>query len=117
MPSIAYIINQDPTTITITRHTKVQDRGGFTWTDTDLDPITVRLYNFYTRNQREATLPSGEVKNVAFGFLAEHDVDVVVGHDSYDTFLLDSRTYRVVGVRRYEALDIPMCLQADVAAV
>ena len=115
MTTPADIIALDPTTITVTRHTKTPLGGGSQFTTANLVPITVRLYHFNTRNQREATLPSGEVKNIDLGLLAEDGTDLVVGHDSYDTFDLGGRTYRIVGVRHYNT-PFP-CVQADCSAV
>ena len=115
--SVTELINADSTSIVITRHTKVPNAGGFDWTPTVLPAQTVRLYQFSTRNQREFTLPEGEVKQVVLGVLAQPTGDFVFGHDSYDTFVYDGRTYRIVGVRDYDAIDIPNCLQCDCVAV
>jgi len=121
---ITDIINFDPSTITITRHTKVKHAGGFSWTKMILAPITVRLYFYSTRNQREVTLPEGEVKTIILGLLAELTVDIIVGHNSYDTFTTLStdsppelREYRIVGVRRYDDANIDLQTQADCVAV
>jgi hypothetical protein len=89
-----------------------------------LAPITVRLYFYSTRNQREVTLPEGEVKTIILGLLAELTVDIIVGHNSYDTFTTLStdsppelREYRIVGVRRYDDANIDLQTQADCVAV
>lgn len=109
------MIDLDPTTITITRHTKVPDAGGFTTTPTDLALITVRVYRYNVRNQREFVTEEGEAKIVDVGILAKASADIVVGHDSWDTFVLDGRTYRIVGVRPYNTPE--QCIQADCVAV
>jgi len=114
---ITAIINADPTVINITRHTKVANAGGFSWNDVPVAAQTVRLYHYSTRNQREIMLPEGEVKSIVLGVLAQPDADIVFGHDSYDTFTEDGRTYRIVGVRCYDDINIPNCLQADCVAV
>jgi len=113
---ITDIINADPTAITITRHTKVANAGGFSWNDVALAAQTVRLYFHDTRNQREIMLPEGEVKSVVLGILAEIDADMVVGHNSWDSFVIDGREYRIVGVRRYDDINIPQCSEADCVA-
>lgn len=112
------LIDIDPTIITITRHAKVTAGGFTTLADTVLDPITVRAYRYSTHNQREYTDDTGEVKSCDIGIMAEPDADMVVGHDSYDTFCFEGRTYRVVGVRVYDSPDISNpCLQADCVAI
>lgn len=107
------LISFDPTVITITRHTKVANAGGYAWVETAKAPITVRIYFYNTRNQREYQLPDGEIKRAEYGLLAESDADIVVGHDSYDTFDHGGRTYRVVGVRLYDDANVPEMIQAD----
>jgi hypothetical protein len=111
------LIGYDPTIITITRHSKAANAGGFSWTTADLDPIEVRLYHYTTRNQREWNTPEGEVKQIVLGILAEPGVNIIVGHDSYDTFVVGSRTYRIVGVRDYDDSNVDPCTQADCVAV
>lgn len=118
--SVASLIAADPTAIVITRHTKGDDgAGGFTFTETVLDAITVRLYTYSTRNQREMVMPEGEVKTIELGILAELGADIVVGHESYDTFPHGGRTYRIVGVRNYDdsTLGSMECTQCDCVAI
>ena len=120
-----FLIDLDPTTITITRHTKVLSGGFTTLTPSILDPIIVRLYQFTTRNQREYVNDTGEVKKIDIGILAEPDEDIRVCHESFDTFDIadtssppDIRTYRIVGVRHYDGPDIPgPCIECDAVAV
>ena len=76
----------------------------------------VRLYHFTTRNQREVTLPEGEVKTVILGILAQPEANMIFGHASYDTFFEAGREYRIVGVRDYDDVNIPNCIQADCVA-
>ena len=113
---ITGIINADPTVISITRHTKVANAGGFSWNDVAIAAQTVRLYFVDTRNQREVMIPEGEVKTVVLGILAQPTADMVVGHDSYDDFVVDGRTYRIVGVRDYDDANLPPCIQCDCVA-
>ena len=123
--SLTDIIAQDSSSITITRHTKVKHAGGFSWTDTVLAPQTGRIYNFTTRNQHEVTLPEGEVKTIVAGLLIDGvTADVMVGHDSFDTFSVwtigspaELREYRIVGVRRYDDTTCEANTQADCVAV
>lgn len=122
---IPYIILADPTDITIQRHLKADNgAGGFSLavSDTTSYPITVRLY-FYSagaysmRNMREFTLPEGEVKEIVLGLLAPYGTDIEVGHDSYDTFVYEDRTYRIVGKRVYDHFAPTACMQCDCVAV
>lgn len=116
----ADIISFDPTDIIIQRHTKVPNAGGFAWSVSDVTsfPITVRLYFITSRNMREVTLPEGEVKTIVLGMLAEWGTDIVVSHLSYDTFVFESRTYRVVGAREYDDVNLPdNACQYDCVAV
>ena len=120
-----FLIDLDPTTITITRHAKVLVGGFTTLTATPLTPIIVRLYNYSTRNQREFVNDMGEVKRIDIGILAEPDEDIRVCHESYDTFDIadtssppDIRTYRIVGVRHYDGPYMPNpCIECDCVAV
>jgi len=122
---ITDVINFDPSIVTITRHTKVKHAGGFSWTESTLAPMTCRLYFYSTRNQREVTLPEGEVKTIILGLLVDGvTADIMVGHDSYDTFTFlttgspsELREYRIVGVRRYDDVNIDLQTQADCVAV
>ncbi len=114
---ITVIINADPTVINITRHTKVPLAAGFDWNDVAVAAQTVRLYHFTTRNQREVTLPEGEVKTVILGILAQPEANMIFGHASYDTFFEAGREYRIVGVRDYNDVNIPNCTQVDCVAV
>lgn len=74
---------------------------------------------------REITLPEGEVKTVILGMLINGvTADVYCGHDGYDTFDLltigspaELRTYRIVGVRRYDDSNIDAQTQCDCCAV
>jgi hypothetical protein len=111
------LISYDDTQIVVTRHTKVADAGGYTWTTATLDPQTVRLYTVSPRNQREYQTEEGEVKMITLGILAGSTADMVFGHDSYDTFPFGGRTYRIVGVRHYDDVNIPEHYQADCVAV
>lgn len=118
---IAGLIALDSTTITVTRHTKAADgAGGFNWTVNTHDE-TVRLYTYSTRNMREMTMPDGEVKIIDLGLLALVTADFVAGHDSYDTFEYEGRTYRITGVRHYDSAHLTLgdvdCIQCDCVAV
>jgi len=123
--SLTNIIAQDPSTITITRHTKVKHAGGFSWTASTLQPMTARLYFYSTRNQREVTIPEGEVKSIIAGLLIDGvTADVMVGHDSFDTLSIwtigspaELREYRIVGVRRYDDSTVEANTQCDLVAV
>lgn len=115
--SVDKLIDADPSSIVITRYTKVPNAGGFSWTPTTLPAQVMRLYTYPTRNQREVTLPEGEVKTVEIKILALPNADMIFGHDSYDTFVDGGRTYRIVGVRLYDEKTIDPVLQADCVAV
>lgn len=117
MSIIDDLIALDPTTITVTRHTKVKNKGGFDYTETTLDSLTVRLYQYSTRNQREITMEEGERKFIELGILAPNGSDLVFSHNSYDTFVTGGRTYRIVGVRQYDDVNVDSCIQADCVAV
>ena len=109
------LILRNPTTITLTRHTKSDSFGTDVWTEEALNPITVSLYNITTHNQREYSIVEGQLKIATKGILATSDADIVVGHNSYDTFVENGRTYRIVGVRSY---NVPSeHIQADCVAI
>jgi hypothetical protein len=114
---ISSLIALDPTTITITRHTKTDDHGTDKWTTADLDPITVRIYNVNTHNQREYRMDEGEIKESLYSLMAESGSDIVVGHNSFDTFIWNSREFRIIGVRTYTDSNIPEHMQADCVAI
>ena len=111
------MINADPSSIVITRYTKVPNAGGFSWTPTILPAQTVRLYQHTTRNQREFQVPEGEIKQIVLGILAQPNADIIFSHDTRDEFIDNGRTYRVVGVRIYDEKTIDPCLEADCVAV
>lgn len=111
------LISLDPVNITITRHTKVANAGGYDLVDAILDPIEVRLYTLSPRYQREYTLPEGEVKSVDYGLLARSTADIIVDHDSYDTFEHNGRGYRIISARRYTDIAVPEHLQCECVAI
>lgn len=119
MTVIDDLISYDPSSITIRRHTKVPNAGGFSWSVSDVTsyPIDVRLYFYNTRNASEVTLPEGEKKMIILGLLAPIGTDIIVGHDSFDTFVWDNRTYRIVGAREYDDSNCPQALECDCCAV
>jgi len=105
------------TSIQITRHTKVPNAGGFSWVETILDPIDVRIYDWAQTN-REYNTPEGEAKTLTHGILAERDADIIVGHDSYDTFeIADNssppiiRTLRIYSKREYDDVNVDANIQ------
>lgn len=114
---IPSIIGYDTSSITITRHTKVKNVGGFSWSEANLPAITARVYHFKTRNQWEFTLPEGEVKKVEVGLLVDGQANIVVSHDSYDTFVYNGRIYRIIGIRYYDDTNVDNHTQCDCVAV
>lgn len=113
---ITDIINFDPSSIVVTRHTKVPYSGGYDWTLSTLPAQTVRCIFYITRNQSETVIVEGEVKNILLGIVAEPTADFVAGHNSFDTFVFQGREYRVVGVRHYTDVNIDAQVQCDCCA-
>lgn len=111
---IETLIALDPSTITVTRHTAVEADGNTTWTETTLVPATVRFYRKTAWQQR---VDAASIKGESAGILAPVDADFVFGHESYDTFEHDGRTWRVVGVKHYTEGNIPEHLQVTCEAV
>lgn len=119
MSTIDTIINADPSSIVVTRYTKVPNAGGFSWTPSVKAAQTVRCYQFTTRNQREFQMPEGEIKQIVLGVLAQPGADLQFSHDARDEFVYKNRTYRIVGERDYDDANIMdgFCTQCDCVAV
>lgn len=113
---ITDIINFDPSSIVVTRHTKVPHAGGFTWNTSTLPVQTVRIYFITPRNQREITIPEGEVKTIVMAVLAEPTADFKCDHLVFDTFIFQGREFRIVGVRHYTDVNIDAQCQCDAVA-
>lgn len=117
MTVIDDLIALDVTTIVVTRHTKVPNAGGFSWTTANLDPIDVRIFQVSPRHQSEYTMPEGEVKQIDHGILAPAGTDFRTGHDSYDTFTLNGRTMRIISTRTVTEANLDPHVQAYCVAV
>lgn len=120
MGILDFIIASDPSTITITRHTKTADYGGSTWTPADVyTDVPVRIYYISTRKgyMSEVILPDGEVKQINCAFLTTEAITIVNNHDAYDTFVHGGRTYRIISARPYDDSNAPDCLQCECVAV
>lgn len=115
--NVTDLINFNPSTVVVTRHTRAQHSGGYDYTTSNLAPQTVRLYYYNTRAQQETVILEGEVKTIIMGILAEIGADFRCDHAVYDTFTWNGREYRIVGVRRYTDVNIPAQTQCDVVAV
>jgi hypothetical protein len=96
------IINDNPTSITITRTTKASDgAGGWTESTTTLDAQTVRLYTKGTVSEITSTdvAESGYTQVTILKMLAEYDADVErKTADNTDTFTANGRNYEIVDV-------------------
>jgi hypothetical protein len=115
--NVTDLINLDPSTVVVTRHTKVPHSGGFDYTTSTLGAQTVRCYYYSTRAQQESVILEGEVKNIILGVLAQIGADFVCSHASYDTFTWQGREFRIVGVRHYTDINVPAQVQCDAVAV
>lgn len=115
--TVTDLINFDPSTIVVTRHTRVPHSGGYDYTTANLAAQTVRIYRYSTRDSNETVILEGEVKQVILGILAEITADFKCDHLVYDTFTWNAREYRIVGVRRYTDVNIPTQTQCDCVAV
>lgn len=115
--TVTDLINFDPSTITVTRHTRTQHSGGWDYTTAPIAPQVVRIYNYSTRNANETVILEGEVKTITHGILGVIGADFVCNHLAYDTFTWNAREYRVVGVRRYTDVNVPTQTQCDCVAV
>ena len=111
------LINLDPSTVVVTRHTKVSHSGGWDYTTSTLGAQTVRCYYYSTRAANEQVILEGEVKNVILGVLAEISADFKCDHLVYDTFTFQNRDFRIVGVRGYTDGNVPPQIQCDCVAV
>ena len=111
---IETLIAFDPSTITVTRHTAVLADGNTTCTEEVLSPVVVR---FYRKTAWQERTESASVKGETASLVAPSDADFKCGHDCYDTFSHEDRTWRVAGVRRYMDANIPEHLQINCEAV
>lgn len=115
--TVVDLINFDPSTIVVTRHTRVPHSGGYDYTTSPIAPQTVRCYYYSTRAQQETVILEGEVKNIILGVLAEINADFQCSHLVFDTFIWQGREFRIVGVRHYTDTNVPNQVQCDAVAI
>jgi hypothetical protein len=95
------LINQNPTTITISRTARTQaDDGGWTSTTTNLAAQTVRIY---TKSQLRIVTDTSEAgfRHVkVFKMIAQYNANVLKETaDNIDRFTVGARTFKIVDVR------------------
>jgi len=94
---LAFSIQQNPATITISRTEKVRQGGGFTETKTTLTPITVRIFQQKDNNIKLISdMPGTKIQSADFGLLADHNADIRDGPNTRDEFDADGQGHFVV---------------------
>lgn len=109
---IEKVINQDPSTITITRKTITDDGfGGKTEDTVTLEPQTVRIYN--KKAQREVISDKGTTtayySSTVLKFIAKGNADIKEG----DTFKLGEKTLKVAFLDVY----MDVCKQGELEVI
>jgi len=95
-----WVIQQNPTTITINRTEKIDKGGYFEETKTEVGPFVVRLYQQGSGVPQEvSTLAGTKQVDGAWGMLADWQADIKAGPNVLDEF-------DVPGVGRFQTLEV-----------
>ncbi len=85
--NVSWTIGQNPVVITINRTEKVRSGGGFTENQSNLNPITVRIFTQKTQTpQTVSTLAGTKQIDKSWGLLADHLADIQDGPNVKDEF-------------------------------
>ena len=94
-----WTINQNPTTITISRTEKVKDGGGFKEVKSSMGPLTIRIYPQKSSNQTEVSALAGTKQiNAGWGMSADYLADVRAGTNVSDEFTAQNCRFKIVAV-------------------
>ena len=83
----SWVIQQNPTTITISRTEKTDVGGYFDETKSKVGPLTVRIYQYGTWTPQEiSTLAGTKQVDRTWGMLADWQADIKAGANVLDEF-------------------------------
>lgn len=115
---IAWNISQNPTQITIHRKEKVRKGGGYDEVESDLPPVTVRI--FVTRSQIPQTvsvLAGTKQSDKMYSLLADEHADIKASPTVTDRFTALGETFEVVSVQPRVVHGVVVGYQADLERV
>lgn len=115
---VAWNISQNPTTITIHRKEKIRKGGGYEEVESDLSPVTVRI--FVTRTQIPQTvsvLAGTKQTDKMYSLLADEHADIKAGPNVTDRFSAMGEIFEVVSVQPQVVQGVVVGYQADLERV
>lgn len=115
---IAWNIAQNPTAITIHRKEKIRKGGGYDEVESDLSPVTVRI--FVSRSQipqAVSNLAGTKQTDKMYSLLADEYADIKAGPNVTDRFEALDETFEVVSVQPQVVQGVTVGYQADLERV
>lgn len=115
---VAWNISQNPTQISIHRKEKIRKGGGYGEVESDLVPITVRI--FVTRTQVPQTvsvLAGTKQTDKMYSLLADEHADIKAGPDVTDRFTAFGESFEVVSIQQQVVQGVVVGYQADLERV
>jgi hypothetical protein len=115
---IAWNISQNPTMITIHRKEKIRKGGGYEEVDSDLPPVTVRIFVVRTQIPQTVSVLAGTKQtDKMYSLLTDELADIKAGPNVTDRFMALGETFEVVSVQPQIVQGVTVGFQADLERV
>jgi len=111
---IAWNISQNPTIITIHRKEKVRKGGGYTDVESDLLPVTVRIFTARSQIPQTVSVLAGTKQtDKIYSLLADGLADIKASPEVTDHFIALGEKFEVVSVQPQVVHGVIVGYQAD----
>ncbi|NJJ37827.1 hypothetical protein [Paenibacillus apii] len=115
---IAWNIAQNPSTISIHRKLKQRAGGGYEEVETDLPPITVRLFISHNQLPQEVSTTAGtKHTDRVYSLLANENADIQASTTVIDRFTVNGESYLVRNVHPQVVQGVVVGYQVDLERV
>lgn len=115
---IAWNISQNPTQIVIHRREKIRKGGGYDEVESDLPPVTVRIFVARTQIPQTVSVLAGTKQtDKMYSLLADEHADIKAGPNVTDRFTALGETFEVISVQPQIVQGVTVGLQADMERV
>ncbi|GIO36206.1 hypothetical protein J41TS12_10670 [Paenibacillus antibioticophila] len=115
---VAWNISQNPTQIVIHRREKIRKGGGHEEVESDLSPVTVRIFVARTQVPQTVSVLAGTKQtDKMYSLLADEHADIKAGPNVTDRFEAFGETFEVVSVQPQRVQGVTVGYQADLERV
>ena len=115
---IAWNISHNPTIITIHRKEKVRKGGGYVDDESDLPPVTVRIFSARSQIPQTVSVLAGTKQtDKIYSLLADEFADIKASPEVTDQFTALGETFEVVSVQSQVVHGVIVGYQADLERV